>query len=329
LPLSLVTGASGFLGSHLVEALVERGESVRALVRRTSNTEHLENLGVEMVLGDLADLTSLKSAVRGVDRLYHCAALVSDWGTWGAFRSFNVNGVANILEAAREAAVGKIIHISTTDVYGYPNRPADETAAHTKRGWPYGDTKIDGEALAWDFSRRYNLPITVIRPDSIYGPRSNSFVLEIVQLLRQGSMINIGRGNRPAGLAYVGNVVDLILLAADSEKSVGQAYNAADGSAVTWRQYVGRLAEIVGVPGPRITIPYRPAYAIGWTMEKLYGLLGIRSRPLLTRMAVEIFGTDLGFPITKARRELGYQPRVGFDEGMRSVETWLRTTGIL
>ncbi|HVO37847.1 MAG TPA: NAD-dependent epimerase/dehydratase family protein [Spirochaetia bacterium] len=326
---SLVTGASGFLGGHLAEALVRRGEKVRALVRRTSNTAHLQGLGVELVLGDLGDTASLRSAARGVDRVYHCAGLVSDWGTWEAFHAANVTGVANVLEAARDASVARLIHISTTDVYGYPDRPADETAPHIKRGWPYGDTKIDGERLVWDFSRRSGLPVTVIRPDSIYGPRSTSFVVEIVSLLRKGSMMHVGRGDQPAGLAYVGNVVDLILLAADSEKSIGQAYNAADGSDVTWRQYVRRLAEIVGVPDPRTTIPYRPAYALGWTMEKVYSLFGVKSRPLITRMAVEIFGTDLGFPVEKARRELGYEPRVGLDEGMRRVESWLRSTGIL
>jgi nucleoside-diphosphate-sugar epimerase len=326
---SLVTGASGFLGGHLAEALVKRGGKVRALVRRTSNTAHLESLGVELVPGDLGDAASLRSAVRGADRVYHCAGLVSDWGTWEAFHAANVTGVANVLEAAREAAVGRLVHISTTDVYGYPNRPVDETAPHIKRGWPYGDTKIDGEELVWDVFRRTGLPVTVIRPDSIYGPRSSSFVLEIVTLLKQGSMMHIGRGEQPAGLAYVDNVIDLILLAAGSEKSIGQAYNAADGSRITWRQYVRRLAEIVGVPDPRMTVPYRPAYAIGWSMEKLYGLFRVTSRPLLTRMAVEIFGTDLGFPVDKARRELGYEPRIGFDEGMRRVEAWLRSTGVV
>ena len=324
---NLVTGGSGFLGSHLVEALVARGEEVRALVRPTSQTAHLEGLRVELAYGDLGDVQSLKAAVQGVERVYHCAALAADWGTWEAFRAANVTGVRNLLEAAAGAGVSKFVHVSTTDVYGHPDYPADESTPYRRRGWPYGDTKIAGEQLAWTYYRQHGLPVTVVRPVNIYGPRSTTFVLEIVELLKNGSMVHIGGKRKPAGLGYVTNVVDVMLRAADSEASVGQAYNASDGSDVTWRQYVNRLAEIVGVPSPRLAVPYRAAYLAGWAMEKVYGALGLKSRPLLTRMVVEVFGTDQGFSIGKARRELGYEPQVDFDEGMRRVEAWLRQAG--
>lgn len=327
MPRDLVTGGSGFLGSHLAEALVAQGDNVRALVRPPSKTAHLESLGVELACGDLNDVGFLRTATQGIDRVYHCAALAADWGARETFHTTNVTGVRNLLEAALEAGVSRFIHVSTTDVYGHPDYPADETAPYRRRGWPYGDTKIEGERLVWAYSRERDLPVTVVRPVSIYGPRSISFVLDIVELLKAGSMVHIGTGRKPAGLAYVTNVVDLLLLAADGERSVGQAYNACDGSDVTWRQYVDRLAEIVGVSSPRVVIPYRVAYLAGWTMEKIYGALRIEARPLLTRMAAELFGTHQGFPIDKARRELGYKPRVDFDEGMRQVEAWLRQIG--
>jgi len=148
-----------------------------------------------------------------------------------------------------------------------------------------------------------------------------------VDLLQSGSMMHIGRGNKSAGLGYVTNVVDLMLLAADSEDSVGQAYNASDGSSVSWREYVNRLAEIVGVSYPKVVLPHRLAYAAGWLMEKTWGGLHLKSRPLLTRMAAELFATDQGFPIEKARRELGYEPQVDFKGGMQRVESWLREIG--
>jgi len=324
---SLVTGGSGFLGSHLVEALVARGEEVRALVRPTSRTAHLASLGVELAYGDLSDPDSLRAAVGDVERIYHCAALAADWGTWEAFRAANGTGVRNLLEAAVAVGVSKFIHVSTTDVYGHPDYPAGESAPYRLRGWPYGDTKIEGERLAWTYHREHGLPVTVVRPVNVYGPRSTTFVVEIVELLKSGSMIHIGNGRKPAGLGYVTNVVDVLLRAADSEKSTGQAYNASDGSDVTWRQYVDRLAQIVGVPRPRLVIPHRLAYLAGWAMEKAYGALRLRSRPLLTRMVAEVFGTDQGFPIDKARRDLGYEPQVDFDEGMRRVEAWLHEAG--
>ena len=315
------------MGSQLVEALVALGEEVRALVRPTSKIAHLKSLGVELVYGDLNDVQSLRTATQGIERIYNCAALAADWGAWETFHAANVTGVRNLLEAALEAGVSKFIHVSTTDVYGHPDYPADETAPYRLRDWQYGDTKIEGERLVWAYYRQHDLPITVVRPVTIYGPRSTTFVLEIVELLKNGSMVHIGKGRKPAGLAYVTNVVDVLLRAADSESSVGQAYNASDGSDITWRQYVDRLAEIVGVSSPRVVIPYRLAYLAGWTMEKTYGALRIEARPLLTRMAVELFGTHQGFSINKARRELGYEPKVGFDEGMRRVEVWLRQIG--
>ncbi|MFL7795184.1 MAG: NAD-dependent epimerase/dehydratase family protein [Anaerolineae bacterium] len=325
----LVTGGSGFVGSHLVEALVTRGAQVRAMVRSTSRVDLLKSLGVEVVQGDLGDIQSLQAAVRGVERIYHCAALVSDWGTWEAFRAANVIGVRNLLEAALAAGVSKFVHVSTTDVYGHPDSPVDETAPYRPRGWPYGDTKIEGERLVWDYHREHGLPVTVVRPVNVYGPRSDSFVVDLVDLFKSGSMIHIGNGRNPAGLTYATNVVDVILCAGDSEVSVGQAYNASDGSEITWRQYVDRLADIVGVPSPRIVVPHRLAYFIGWTMEMVYGVLRIQARPLLTRMAAELFSTNQGFSVEKARRELGYEPQVDFDEGMRRVETWLRETGAI
>jgi len=326
---NLVTGGSGFLGSHLVEALVTRGEEVRVLVRPTSKIDHLKTLEVELSYSDLNNVQSLKKAVQGIERVYHCAALSNDWGDRESFYVANVTGVSNILEAALEAGVSKFIHVSTTDVYGYPNAPVDETASFQLRGWHYGDTKIEGERLVWSYYKKHGLPITVVRPVSIYGPRSGSLIVEIVELLKTGDMVHIGKGQKSAGLAYVTNVVDLILRSADNERSVGQAYNASDGSEVTWRQYIDRLAEIVGVDSPRIVIPYRIAYFTGWLMEKAYGGLKIKSRPLLTRLAAELFGTDQGYSINKARQELGYEPKVHFDEGISITEAWLRESGLV
>lgn len=321
---SLVTGGTGFLGSHLIEALVARGEEVRALVRPGSNTTLLEWRDVELTTGSLDDRVSLNAATAGVDRVYHCAALAADWSPWAAFEAANVEGVRNLLNACLQADIERFIHVSTTDVYGHPDHPADEQTPYRLRGFPYGDTKIRGEKLVWDYHRHRGLPVTVIRPAAIYGPRSTTFVNEIVDLLRKGEMVHIGKGDKPAGLSYVSNVVDLMLLAADADVGAGRAYNASDGSAVSWRTYVNKLADIIGSPHPRITIPHRIAYGLGWSMEKGYSFLGIRHRPLLTRMAVELFATDQSVLIDKARDELSYQPRVDFDEGMQKVANWLR-----
>ena len=326
MPSNLVTGASGFLGSHLVENLVAQGKKVRCLVRPSSKTAYLESLGAEIVYGDLNDVESLKVASQDVDHVYHCAAFVADWGTWETFRTANIIGTQNILDAALNSGVNKFIYVSSADVYGHPNHPSDETAPYRMRGWQYGDTKVEAEQLVWSYYHQHKLPITVVRPSNIYGPRSTTFVLEIIDLLKKGSMVHI-KGNKPAGLTYVTNVVDILIRAANSTNSTGQAYNASDNLDTTWRQYVDRLAEIISVPSPTIVIPYRLAYLTGWMMEIIYAALRVKTRPLLTRNAVEIFGTHQGLSINKACQELGYEPRINFDEGMRQVELWLHQIG--
>jgi nucleoside-diphosphate-sugar epimerase len=326
---SLVTGGSGFLGGHLVEALVKRGEQVRVLVRPASKTEHLEQLGVELYPGDLGDIHSLRNATQDIDIVYHCAALAADWGSREEFAKTNVAGTRNLLQAALERRVDKFIHISTTDVYGYPDSPVDETAPFRFRGWPYGDTKIKAEETVWEYYHQKGLPVAVVRPLNIYGPRSTTFVLEIAGLLKKRSMVHIGNGLKSAGLVYVTNVVDVILLSADNDISIGQAHHASDGSNVTWPQYVNRLADIIGAPHPRISIPYRPAYIIGWLMEKIYRALAVKTRPLLTRMAVELVGTDQGFSIEKTQKDLNYTPNVDFEEGMQHVKDWLLQIGYI
>ena len=322
--MNLVTGGTGFLGSHLIEALFNRRQRVRALVRPTSDSRQLNKMGIELVIGDLSDISSLAKAVDGVTRVYHCAALASDWGSWESFKKHNVTGVKNLLNASSEGQVSRFVHISSTDVYGHPGRPVDEAAQFRFRGWPYGDTKIAAEQAVWEHNRTFGLPVTVIRPVNIYGPRSPSFVVEIADLLQKKSMVLLKGRALPAGLTYVSNVVDLILLASESSAAIGQVYNACDGSDVSWPEYVGRLSEILRVPLPRLKLPYRFAYFAGWLYERVYGLLGIKSRPLITRMVAEVFGSNQGFSIAKARRQLGYYPRVGFEEGMSCVAKWLQ-----
>lgn len=259
----------------------------------------------------------------GVNPVFHCAAKVADWGSRRSFTSANVDGVRVIAEASAKAKVDRFVHVSSSDVYGFPGFAAIESVELKKRGFHYGDSKVDGERILWDHVQAKTLPATIIRPASVYGPGSITLVKDIVQLLRAGEMMYVGSGRTNAGLGYVGNVVDLIIRAAESEAAVGQAYNATDGSAVTWLEYVERLADLSGTPVPQRHIPYSLAHAAGWFMESVSAIRSWPSRPLITRMAAALFATDQDFPIGKARQELGFAPTVDFDEGMRRTEQWL------
>jgi len=327
--LNLVTGATGLIGGHLVETLMLRGEKVRALVRPTSRTQALRALGVDIRVGNLRDAPTLVVAADGVDRIFHCAALVSDWGLKAAFEEANVHGVRNILAAATRVKVSKFVFLSTSDIYGFPGRPVSESERPSPRGFPYSDTTIAGEALVWKHYTRVGLPVCVIRPASVYGPRVQLLVTSIFRQLRRRRVVLIDKGEHVAGLTYVGNLVDALILAADNEASIGQAYNISDGSKVTWREYLNALADLAQIPRPTRSRSHDFAYALASLWESYYTLRGRTQRPPMTRMLVELMGTDQDFPIDKARKELGYRPRVSFEEGMRHTTDWLRQEGLL
>jgi nucleoside-diphosphate-sugar epimerase len=321
----LVTGATGFIGRRLTRALCQLGEPVRILVRRSSNLSPLSNLPVEVVYGDLADLGAVRVAVRGVRRVFNCAGMVGDWGPWAAYQAANIMGVDNLLRAVRsEDHLERFVHVSTSDVYGYPNRRhVTEDAPFVDRRMYYNSSKIAGERLAWRAYREHGVPLVVVRPASVYGPEDPNYVGEILTLLRSGSMMFVDGGCSIAGLTYVDNVADLLLLAGERPAAVGQAFNVSDGSAVTWRDFVNRLAMIAGTAPARLSLPHDLAYVLGWSMEQVWRALRRRSRPLVTRQAVENTGTHQDFSIARAQRMLGYTPRVGFDEGMERVARWL------
>lgn len=322
-----VTGASGFLGGRLAQMLVERGEDVIVLARPTANLTHLSNLPVHVVRGDLSDVAALREAVREAHTIYHCAACSTDWAPHKTYYEANVEGTRNLLTAASDApGLRRLVHVSTCDVYGYPRVPCDETRPAKDVGLPYNSTKVLGEAAVWEAAKA-GLPVTVIRPATIYGPRGKDFVVEIAELLRQGWMAYIDSGRARGGFTYVDNVAEAMLAAGASEAAVGEAFNISDGTNATWEDYVSRFAAALGYRRPRINLPFPLAMGIARAMEAPHRVLRLSGRPLLTRHAVYLLGVDQEYPVEKARRVLGFAPGVGLEEGIERSAAWLRQLG--
>ncbi|HEY1586271.1 MAG TPA: NAD-dependent epimerase/dehydratase family protein [Polyangia bacterium] len=212
--LCLITGASGFIGGRLAERMARDGYTVRCLVRESSNTTALDSLGVELARGDLTDAASLARAVEGCRYVFHCGALVSDWAMKDEIIKINVVGTRSLLEASAAAAVRRFVHLSTTDVYGYPDEAAtDETYVSTRfRNW-YAQTKRDAEAEVRRAECERALEAVILRPATVYGPGSVEVVGEIASAIRRRNMLLIDHGRAIAGLCYVDNVVDAALLA--------------------------------------------------------------------------------------------------------------------
>jgi nucleoside-diphosphate-sugar epimerase len=323
---TVVTGASGFLGGRLVQMLAERGEPVRVLARATSGLRHLSQYKIQTVRGDLGDAAALAETMRGVRVVYHCAACSTDWAAPATYLAANVTGTQNVLDAAvRGGTVERFVHVSTTDVYGYPRVPCDESAPMRDVGLPYNRTKIQGEEAVWRAHRERGLPVTVVRPATIYGPRGKDFVVEIASLLRQGMMMVIDGGRARGGFSYVDNVAAAMMDAAASPAAVGRAYNLCDETGVTWREYTDALADALGCRRAWLALPFSAAMTLGAAMETPYRLLKVAKRPLLTRHAVYLLGRSQEFPASRAREELGFAPQISFAEGIRRSAAWVRS----
>ncbi|MGA9717762.1 MAG: NAD-dependent epimerase/dehydratase family protein [Acidobacteriaceae bacterium] len=321
----LITGASGFLGGRLAQMLVERGDQVRVLARVSSDLRHLSHLQIQLVRGDLGDAAALAEAMRGVRAVFHCAACSTDWAPLKTYFSANVTGTQNLLDAAVSAGtVERFLHVSTTDVYGYPRVPCDENAPTRDVALPYNRTKIQGEEAVWRAHREHGLPVTAVRPATIYGPRGKDFVVEIAKLLRQRMMMLIDSGRARGGFTYVDNVAEAMMQAAESPATVGRAYNLCDETGTTWRAYTNALAEAMGYRRPSLSLPFGVAMGIGRAMEAPHGLLKLSGRPLLTRHAVHLLGQDQEFPATRAREDFGFAPRVLVSEGIARSAAWLK-----
>ncbi|MFF7394348.1 NAD-dependent epimerase/dehydratase family protein [Streptomyces scabiei] len=320
----LVTGASGFLGRHLVRRLAERGHRVRVLARSGSDRSPFAETADDVVTGSLEDAASLRRATAGVTHVYNCAGMSADWGPWEEFRRANVDGPRHLVEAAHHAGtVARVLHVSTTDVYGYPRKPCDESEPPHDIGLPYNRSKILGERAVQETSEATGVPVTIVRPVSVYGPASKDFVIEIAGLLLKNQMIYIRQGEVPAGLLYVDNAVDAMIAAALSQRTVGRAYNLRDPERTTWREFVEALAEGLGTGRPKLSLPTPLATTVAVVSERLYGLLGVTSRPVLTRHAVHLFDRDQSYGIARAQEDFGFKSEVDFAEGMRRTLRWL------
>jgi nucleoside-diphosphate-sugar epimerase len=325
----LITGASGFIGGHLAEQLVQQGVPVRCMVRATSDTSVLEKLDVELEVADLESRHSLARAMDGCQYVFHCGALVSDWATADEIERVNVVGTRNVLNAAVAASVKRLIHFSTTDVYGYPGLPAvDEGHSATRFSNWYSQTKRSAEAEVRQVERSGALEVVILRPATVYGPRSTEVVGEIARAIRGGNMLLIDRGRAIAGLCYVDNLVDAALLALRHDAAPSQAFNVTDGLPVTWQEFTAGLAEGLGCAPARWSMPYWVANPIGFSLEHGYRFLHrtvrLSTPPLLSRQAVHVMGRDQDFSNRKARELLGWEPRVDYESGLAATLSWLR-----
>jgi len=323
----LVTGASGFTGGYLCKALINKGYMVKGLVLPDINTEDLEKNGVEIVLGDLCDKDSLVPALKGVEKVYHIAAVYREQNiSEQRFFEVNVDGTRNLLEVSKSEGVQRFIHCSTVGVQGeIDNPPATEEHPYNPGDY-YQESKMKGEILALNFFKEQSLPGVVFRPVGIYGPGDTRF-LKLFKHIHKGTFRMFGSGEVLYHLTYIDDLVEGIILMGETPNIEGEVITLAGARYTTLNELVEIIADVLGVKLSKTHIPVWPVWLAGAVCEFLCKPFKID--PPIYRRRVDFFLKDRAFDITKAKSLLEYDPKVDLHTGLKRTAEWYKSQGFL
>lgn len=349
-----ITGATGLVGSHVVEEALAHGHRVRALTRPTSDTRWLDAQGVEKIVGDLEDPATLRRGVEGADWVFNCAAKVGDWGTLDEFRTLNVDALGLLLDACAEANVGRFVHVSSLGVYeGRDHFGTDETtppAIESLDAYTRSKNEAETLVLAYSGTERVTdellaklpyvrevlgrsrvesgeLPVVIVRPGFIYGERDRTVLPKLLDAIARGRFVYFGSGEQALNCVYVKNLVQALFLAAESAESTGEIFNITDGERVTKRRFVTRVAELAGHKPPTKKIPRGFARVLANVVQSIAQTRGATRPPLINKARYKFIGLNLDFSIEKARRLLRYEPLYSTEVGLeRAIADLMQPT---
>lgn len=325
--IALVTGGGGFLGKAIVKLLIERGDTVRSF----SRNEHpaLTKIGAEHFRGELSDSDAVLRAADGCDTVFHVAAKAGVWGPYEEFYQANVIGTQNVIDACRQHGIKRLVYTSSPSVVfdGTDMEGVDESVPYPDHYEAfYPQTKAEAEQRVMQ-ANDDQLATVSLRPHLIWGPEDNHLTPRILDRGAKGALRRIGTRDCLADTIYIDNAATAHLQAADQlfigSAVSGKAYFLTQGEPLPIWDIVDRILDAGGIPPVSGTISPKLAYAVGWLLEKGYGLFGIKSEPRMTRFVAKELSTAHWFDISAARRDFGYTPGVSFDEGMLRLKAWL------
>jgi len=334
MPRALVTGATGLVGSHIVELLLRQGWSVRGLARSDAARDALRSAGAEAVTGNLQDATSLFAASRSVEVIFHAAAVITQRGGWEGYRRPNVDGTAAMIEAA--AACGaRLVHVSSVAVYGSTGRyraAGNRTSEDTPLGpLPersyYARSKRESEAMVMDAHREGRIWATAIRPSVIYGPHDRQLVPRMAKALRLGVMPLIAGGRSTLAVVHAANVASGAVLAATVDGAGGRAYNLTNDFDVTVRDFFRLAAEGLDSRVRFVSVPLWAARA-GLRAFKIFDRTALGGKfAVASEGSLSFLSRDNPFTSERARRELGWSPSVIHEVGLPAAFRWWASHG--
>jgi len=327
----LVTGATGFTGGHLARTLARRGLDVRALVRPSSldkpAARDLTTAGVTLVSGDLTDAAAVARACEGIDVAYHIAATYREAGQPDArYRAINVDGTRHVLEGARAGGARRVVHCSTGGVHGHIEHPPATEDAPFRPGDVYQDTKLEAERAARAFGDREGFDVVIARPTGIYGPGDTRF-LKMFRGIARGRFPMLGSGEVFYHLTFIDDLVEGFRLCGEVPGAAGRTYVLAGPRYTTLNELARLMADALGVAPPKLRLPVWPVWMAGALCEAV--CVPLRIEPPLYRRRVDFYTKSRAFDTTRARKELGFQPAVDLEDGLRRTIAWYRQQGML
>jgi len=324
-PTALVTGATGFIGTHLIKKLLSENISVRALVRPNSiRAGRLKKFDVDIVEGDLTDADVLYEATRGIKTIYHAGAAVSN--SWEENYQTTIKGTEHLIKAALAHQVERFVHLSTLEVYDRDstkrNAIIKEDSPYKKNPkHPYAHSKIEAEKLLFDAYRRQGLGVTIVRLGIVIGPMGRVFFPHLGYHYQDKLFLLIGKGNNILPLTYVENTVDGIYKASIVEKAIGQVYNLVDDGEITVRDYLEQFIKITGIQARIISLPYIIPY-FATTAYELAASFGLLKKGVTSRAQLKWKHMPVRFDNTKAKNELGRDSKVSIEQGLNRTFKW-------
>jgi nucleoside-diphosphate-sugar epimerase len=321
----LVTGGTGFVGRHLVRALIEKGALVKMLVRKTSSLEEFKNIGVEFIQGDITDRGPLDGIARDIDIVYHLAAMghvsaISE-AAYREFFEINVNGTQNLAKECCHHRVNKFIHFSSTAAMGLIKKPLVDETVPCQPATPYQRSKYKSEELVQRYWKENGLPAVILRPCMIYGVGGGGEFLKFCRLIKKGFFPKIGRGKNLTPIVHVRDVVQAAMQAKEKGKP-GEIYLIASNMSYEMDEIRRLIAKYLGVVKPYPYVPYKVAIIGAYGLEMMAKLF--KFVPVVTSRNIESTVTDRVFSISKARAELGYLPKVDLEDGIKETIVWYK-----
>ena len=322
-----ITGATGFIGSHLVKTLQEKNDcEIKCLVRKSSETETLQKCDVELFFGDLLDKDSLQEGVKDCHVIYHLAGKVFARKIED-FLDVNVTGTKNLLEAAASAKIEQFIYFSSIAAVG-PNRKRDVLLNENSPCRPitsYGKSKYEAEKIVHAFSKNYELPSIIIRPPMVYGPGAiDCRSAKLFEMIREKKFVFVGNGKNKLNTCYIENLLHGVLLLNEKEKILGEKiYFFADAEISTMQELVNLIAAKEGVKVNNVNIPVTCAKSIAFFLQGLSELFNFS--PLITLDMVGELINNWNYDMTLGTKELGYVPKVQLHDGIERTVSWYRS----